>query len=59
MKKPKESNIKIIKELVLKLAHELVWDEILEELASDCPNFDSCSESAFENYEPQHNEGYD
>jgi len=32
---------------------------ILEELAEDCPNYDSCTETAIENYEPPHNEGYE
>ena len=48
-----------LKNIILELAHKYVWDEILEELAEDCPNRESCDGSAIENYEPTHNEGYD
>lgn len=33
--------------------------KILEMLAEDCPNFDSCSESTIENYEPTRDESRD
>lgn len=53
----------IFEKSILNLARITMWDKVrevvIEELAEDCPNFDSCSESAFENYEPTHNEGYD
>jgi len=31
-----------------------VWDS----LNDDCPNYESCSEQARENYEPMYNEGH-
>lgn len=34
-------------------------EKVLEMLADDCPNYDNCSESAIENYEPMPNEGRD
>jgi len=48
-----------LKNIILKLAHKYVWVEILEELAEDCPNWDSCSESSMEAFKPEYNEGYD
>ncbi len=33
--------------------------KILEDLADDCPNYDSCTETAIENYEPMHDESRD
>lgn len=53
------SNDEMWKMLVLKWAHEYVWDAILEELSEDCPNYNQCTEKAFENYEPDHDEGRD
>ena len=53
------NRVEKFKQQVLKLAHEWVWDEILEELAEDCPNYDNCSDNAIENHEPMHDESRD
>jgi hypothetical protein len=47
------------KGIILYLARKCVWDWILEDLAVNCPNYDGCREAAFENYEPDHDEGHD
>ena len=35
------------------------YHNLLQELTDDCPFIDSCTDSAIENMEPMHNEGYD
>lgn len=52
----KENNFK---KSLLNLARTFIWDEILEELSGDCPNWDSCTDIAIETYEPMHDESRD
>lgn len=52
----KEDNFK---KSLLNLAHKFIWEEILEELADECPNYDSCTDNYIETYQPMHNEGHD
>ena len=37
----------------------VLWYDVAEIIHEDCPFYDDCVEQAFENYEPDHNEGYD